>query len=349
MLCAVPGCEDSEMATADRGFVAWGYVAGAALHPGFRHADGQEWFEVTTEPPDSFLQLEPPGVLESKLPGGFYVTGVKRQPRVGSKVAFRLSVEAADPDVAFQKAQDQVLPLYLAGLSAIAEQPLYGAVVAVHEQGQDEQWCSRMSKSEVLTWRPRNLSAEELEGLPGLVWAARHDATGRLAAREFHAANMYLACRTDDLADAQAILSTYFFVLERIAQRLNKDRPLRPDPDEARQRIQELRQLLDQKSGVDEQVSAIRQARDDLEGLHRRGTWRGIREAGKVMGVPDEMIAEAAKLTKLRNKMLGHPAPLGDHSRELDAWLPKAQACAMAYVAAYLRWVDKRDLADPKL
>jgi hypothetical protein len=41
--------------------------------------------------------------------------------------------------------------VYLAGLSAIAEQPLYGAVMAVHEQGQDEQWCSRMSTSEVLT------------------------------------------------------------------------------------------------------------------------------------------------------------------------------------------------------
>jgi hypothetical protein len=162
-------------------------------------------------------------------------------------------------------------------------------------------------------WRPRTLSAEELEGLPGLVWAARHDATGRLAAREFQAANMYLACRTDDMADAQAILSTYFFVLERLAKRLNKDRPLRPDPDEARQRIQELRQMLDQASGVDEQVLAIQRARDDLQGLHRRGMWRGIREAGATIGVPDKMIAEAAKFTKLRHKTLGHPAPLGDH------------------------------------
>lgn len=332
--------------TTDRGFVAWGYVAGAALHPGFRLDELDGWFELTTELPDSFLQLKPPGVLESKLPGGFYVTGVKRQPRVGSKIAFRLSVEAVDSDVAFQKAQDEILPVYLAGLSAIAEQPLYGAVVAVHEQGQDEQWCSRMSSSEMLLIaKPRILRATELEEAPSLVWAARHDATGRLAAREFQAANMYLACRTDDMADAQAILSTYYFILERIANRLNKDRPLRPDPDEASQRIQKLQLSLEEGSSVDAQVTAIQSAHRDLQGLRRRGLRKGIRDAGEAIGVADERITEAVKFTDLRNSKLGHPAPLGDHSRELDEWLPRAQACAMAYLAAYLRWVDKRGVA----
>jgi hypothetical protein len=92
------------MVTADRGFVAWGYVAGAALPPGLWFDEGKEgWFELMTELPDSLLRIKPPGVLESAMPGGFYVTGVKRQPRVGSKIAFRLSVGAADSDVAFQK------------------------------------------------------------------------------------------------------------------------------------------------------------------------------------------------------------------------------------------------------
>lgn len=32
-------------------FVAWGYVAGRALHPGFRLEDNDGWFELTTTIP----------------------------------------------------------------------------------------------------------------------------------------------------------------------------------------------------------------------------------------------------------------------------------------------------------
>lgn len=303
-------------------FVAWGYVAGGALHPGFRLDEPAGSFELTRDIPDSFLQLEPPGVLEPKLPGGFYVTGVKRQPRVGSQVAFRLSVAAADSDAAFIKTQDELLPRYLAGISAIAEEPLYGAVVAVHRRGEDEQWLPRMSSAELrFIPQPRTLSADELAEVPSLVWAAQHDATGRLAASDFHAANMYLACRTGAVADDQAILSTYYFVLERIAKRLNKDRPLLRDPDGAGQRVRELQLSLEVAGDVDEQVAIIGAANRDIQGMRRRGMRRGIRDAGDTLGVADTQIAQAVKFTDLRNSKLGHPAPLGDHSQELAGCL----------------------------
>lgn len=342
------GCEDRHMLTEERGFVAWGHVAGVALPSGFRLDTHDGWFELTTDLPDSFRQLKPPGVLQSDLPGGFYVTGVKRQPRVGSQVGFRLSVTAPDSDDAFQMAQDEVLPVYLASVSAVTEHPLYGAVIAVHEDGQDGQWCSRLSSSEVVFIpSPRILEPNELGEVPSLVWAAQLDATARLAAREFQAANMYLTSRTNDLADVQAILSTYYFVLERIAKRLNKDRPLRPDPAEVRDRIEQLQHSLEIADRMDEQVSAVHAAHRDLQGLRGRGMRRGIREAGEATGVADEIVREAVRFSDLRNKKLGHPAPLGDHSQELDEWLPRAQTCAMAYLAAYLRWVDKRGVADP--
>jgi hypothetical protein len=132
------GCEHRGMATVDRGFVAWGYVAGAALPPGFRLDGSAGWFEVTYELPDSFRRLKPPGVADIKGAGShFFATSTQRQPRVQSKAGFRLSVEAADANAALRKAQDEVLPVYLAALAAIDETPLYGAVVAVHEQGCD--------------------------------------------------------------------------------------------------------------------------------------------------------------------------------------------------------------------
>jgi hypothetical protein len=156
---------------------------------------------------------------------------------------------------------------------------------------------------------------------------------------------MYLAGRTDNTAETQAILSTYYFVIERIVGRLNKDRPLSVDPDAPRQRIEELRQELESATSVDEQVVAVLAARDKLMGLRRRGLRRGVREAGVALRIADAMVIDAVKFTDLRNAKLGHPAPLGDHSRELDGWLMRAQACAMAYLAAYLRWVDERGYA----
>lgn len=341
------GCKHRGMATEDRSFVAWGFVAGAALPPGLRLDGSAGWFEVMYELPDSFQRLKPPGVAEIKVAGShFFATSTQRQPRVGSKAGFRLSVEAPDADVAFRKARDEILPVYLAGLAAIDENPLYGAVVAVHEQGHDQQWCSRMSTASALAWNPRILQTTDVEEQgPSLVWAAQHDATGRVAAMEFQTANMYLAGKTDSAAETQAILSTYYFVIERIVNRLNKDRPLSVDPEAQRQRIEELQEELETAISVDEQVAAVLRARDELMGLRRRGLRRGVREAGMALRVADAMVVEAVKFTDLRNARLGHPAPLGDHSRELDEWLMRAQACAMAYLAAYLRWVDERGFA----
>jgi hypothetical protein len=337
--------EDRLVTATDRKFVAWGYITGAALHTGFRIGDQDDWFALTTAPPESFRRLSPPGYVESRMPGGFYVTGVKRQPRVGSRMAFQVTVTASDPDIAFTKAQVQILPFYLAGLSSIAEEPLFAAVVAVHAQG-NEGWFPRVSSSELLfTPKPRMLRDEELQDLPGLVWAAQHDATGRLAATEFHAANMSMASRTGAVADDQAILSTYYFVLERIANRLNKDQPLRSDPEDARRRIGGLQKALEDAPTVEAQVTAVQDAHRDLQSLSRRGMRRGIRDAGQALGIPDDQIAEAIKFTDLRNKKLGHPAPLGEHSSELETWLSRAQRCAMTYLAAYLRWVDERGFA----
>lgn len=339
--------EDRTVTATDRKFVAWGYITGAALHTGFRIGDADDWFAVTTTPPQSFRLLSPPGSQESQMPGGFYVTGVKRQPRVGSQVAFQVTVRAADPDIAFTKAQDQILPFYLAGLSSVAEEPLFAAVVAVHEQGDDEGWFPRMSSSELqFTPKPRTLRDEELQDVPGLVWAAQHDATGRLAATEFHAANMSIASRTGAMADDQAILSTYYFVLERITNRLNKDQPLRSDPNDVKRRIGELQKALETAPTVNAQAKAVHDAHRDLQSLSRRGMRRGVRDAGQALGIPNNQISEATKFTDLRNKKLGHPAPLGEHSKELEAWLPRAQTCAMSYLAAYLRWVDKRGFAN---
>jgi hypothetical protein len=330
----------------DQEFVAWGYITGAALHTGFRLEDQDDWFALTTEPPESFRRLSPPGSVESQLPGGFYVTGIKRQPRVGSQIAFQVTVAASDPDVAFTKAQEQVLPYYLAGLSSIAKKPLFAAVVAVHERGDEEGWLPRMSSSELLfTPKPRILGEEELQAAPGLVWAAQHDATGRLAATEFHAANMSMASRSGAMVDDQAILSTYYFVLERITKRLNKENPLRGNPDAAKHRIGELQQALEVAATVEAQINAVDRAHRDLQSLSRRGMRRGVRDAGQALGIPDDEITEAIRFTDLRNKKLGHPAPLGDHSNELETWLPRAQTCAMTYLAAYLRWVAVRGFA----
>lgn len=330
-------------------YVAWGYIAGAALHHGLRLKDGNGWFELTATPPESFRRLPPPGVVESGMSGGFYVTGVRRQPRVGSDVAFQLTVDATDPEVAFVTAQDRILPMYLAGMSSIAEQPLFGAVVAVHEDGDPEGWLPRVASAEMRFFpNPRILSADELAPLAGLVWSARHDATGRLAATEFHAANMYLGCRTGDSADDQAILSTYFFVIERIAKRLGKDRPLQIDPGDAQEQIDQLQRRLSDGGELAVQIKAVVDTAGVLRGMSTRGMRRGVRDAGTELGVASGTIEDAVKFTDLRNSRLGHPAPLGEHSVELERWLPRAQACAMAYLAAYLRWVyQQRGYADP--
>lgn len=278
------------------------------------------------------------------------MTGVKRQPRVRSTVAFRLSVEAQHPDIAFRKAQDEVLPLYLAPLSAVADTPIYGSVLAIHERGLGERWLPRQSTSEVIVIpKPRNLTTAEVEEIPSLAWSARHDATARLAAMELHAANSYLMCRTDDLSDTQAILSTYYFVLERIAKRLDKDQPKSVEIGELEQRIRSLVTSLQAAESVDKKAAEINRASRDINAFRGRGMRQGIRAAGEAMGLGSECIKEAVQFTDLRNKKLGHPIPLGDHSQELGEWLPRAQTCARAYLTGYLRWVDRRGIADPAL
>lgn len=277
--------------------------------------------------------------------GGTWVTGTRRRTRVQSPVAFQAPVRVGDPDVALREAQDVVLPRYLAALAALTGSPLYGVPVAFHPADEPEKWCPRMSEANVQQFVPRLLEVEEPDVLAGLVWAAEHDHTARLAALEINVANNYLHSRTDDLADVRAILLTYFFVLERIANRVARYYPLRPKPAETWPAIEKLERALGTAANVEAKVQAVRTAAQALQAQHSRGIKRRVREAGRVIGLDDDMVRNAGELTDLRNESLGHASALGHESAEMAEWLPRAQDCAHAYLSAYLRWVNERGFA----
>lgn len=82
-------------------FIAWGYAAGDRLHPGlpFDQHDGS--FGLTSEPPPGLASLSAPGRVAPSWPGQTYVTGLRRQPQVGSPIAFWLDVSAPDSEFAY--------------------------------------------------------------------------------------------------------------------------------------------------------------------------------------------------------------------------------------------------------
>src|SRR3954451_8676749 len=112
-------------------FIAWGYAAGDRLHPGLSFVQKGVSFGLTSEPPPGPASLSAPGRVAPSWPGQTYVTGLRRQPQVGSPIAFWLDVSAPDSDEAFARAENELLPIFMAGLSTTASSPVYGTTLAV--------------------------------------------------------------------------------------------------------------------------------------------------------------------------------------------------------------------------
>ena len=74
---------------------------------------------------------------------------------------------------------------------------------------------------------------------------------------------------------------------------------------------------------------------------------RQVVDAGGLLGISTNSVRDAGKFTTLRHTRLAHASKLGGPAPKLDDWLPRAQRCAIAYLSAYLRWVDTRCVAIP--
>lgn len=232
---------------------------------------------------------------------------------------------------------------------------MYGVVIAAHVVAPPEvtvDWVSDSPTSHLFYWAappPARLPDEPLgEEGPGLLWAATHDGVARQAAYDLHAANLGLHSRTEETADAQSILLTYYFVHERIANSLWRLHP-RPSPiDESIPHLEWLEGQLQERSSVQAKIEAVKAASTKLAELHTQSMKRKVVDAGNLLGLSSNTIREAGQFTTLRHTRLAHASKLGSHSPELNDWLPRAQQCAIEYLSGYLRWVAVRGQAIPQ-
>lgn len=330
-------------------YVVWGYIAGKVMPPNVTIGDleGDNWFRITYEPPESFSRLDPPGVVSAGATGGTWATGTERRIRVFSRAAFQVPVRVDDPDEAMRTAEQEVLPRHLAATSAVTGCPLYAVPLAFHAAGEPEAWRPRRADASVLIFNPKLLDAEtvDAEQAAGFAWAAEHDYTARRAAVDMYVGNHRMLSHADNSSDVQAVLLSYFFVLERIANRIARFFPLRPGPEESAPLIESLEIALEDARSIEGKVEAVRVAAQRLQAIHSRGMRRRVKEAGTTMGLPDEVSGTAGELTDLRNTSLGHVSTADQAPDALIAWLPKAQECAHAYLSGYLSWVHDRGFA----
>jgi hypothetical protein len=228
-------CESCSVTT--RRFRVWGYVAGDRLPPDMTFNDpGGEQFRFTRRLPQPLLRSGPVDSLSVAPPQGItWVGGTSRQTRVGSELAFNTAVEAADEAEAMHIVNDGVLPRYLATVSAVADCPIYGVVVAAHPVAPptaEVQWVSDSPTARLFYWYappPARIPDQPMldEG-SDLLWVATHDGVAHRAAYDLHVANLGLHSRGPDSADAQSILMTYYLVLERISNQVSRLNPPPP-------------------------------------------------------------------------------------------------------------------------
>lgn len=271
------------------------------------------------------------------------------------ELAFNTAVAAADEGEALRIVQDEVLPRVLAAISAVADCPIYGVVIAAHVVAPLEvnvDWISDSPTSRLFYWAappPARLPDEPLvEKAPGLLWAATHDGVARRAAYDLHAANLGIYSRTAETADAQSILTAYYFVLERITNHLSRLHPQPSPTAESVPHLQWLEEQLEERSSVQAKLEAVKAASTKLAELHTRSMKRRVVDAGNLLGLSSTTIREGGKFTTLRHTRLAHASKLGSRSPELDDWLPRAQRCAIEYLSGYLRWVAVRGQSIPE-
>ncbi|WP_191682101.1 hypothetical protein [Janibacter melonis] len=331
-------------------YVVWGYLAGRLLPPGFLLGDpaGDDWFKIIYNPTESFLEIPQPGLVEVESPGGTWIAGTGRRLRVKSPAVFQIPVRVEDPDLAMRTVEKEVLPRRLASISAMMGSPVYAAPIAFHLAGQPEEWLPRPNVAQLEFLLPGFFEATpaDLEDWGWLVWAADNDATARQAAGDLYLADHHLHCQPSDIADTSATLLKFFFVIERIANKVTDSSPLTPDPSQVDPTIRRLEAGLEGANDLPSKVAHVRRAAQQLQALHSRGMARRVRDAGELIGLDSLILEEARELVDLRHATLGHVASQQD-SGELVGWLPRAQYCAHAFLAAYLGWVRERGIADP--
>lgn len=316
---------------------------------------GGEQFRFTRRLPQPLLRSGPVDSLRVAPQQEItWVGGTSRQTRVGSELAFNTAVEAADEAEAMHIVNDEVLPRYLATVCAVSDCPIYGVVVAAHPVAPPKtevQWVSDSPTARLFYWHappPARISDQPMldEG-PELLWVATHDGVARRAAYDLHVANLSLHSRGSDSADAQSILMTYYFVLERIANQVSRLNPQPPATSQSIPHIERLEHQLHEAETVEAKVDAVKIAATKLKDLHTRGMKRQVVDAGGLLGISTNSVRDAGKFTTLRHTRLAHTSKLGGRSPELDDWLPRAQRCAIEYLSAYLRWVAARGVAIP--
>ena len=336
---------------ANQEYRVWGYIAGDPLPPDMVfNLGGGPWLRLTRDIPEVLHRCGPVSSLQIKPAArSTWIGGSSRLTVAGSELAFETAVDGEDEERAMRLVQNQVLPRYLATLSALAEVPIYGVVVAAHREaapGETVGWMSDSPTGRIFDWSspgPARMPVAMVQESPALLWAATNDATARRAAYDLHSANLNLYSRSNDTADLQSILLTYYFVLERISRQVGRLHPQPAPPADASQRaVVKLEKALERSDTVDRKVAAVRKAATTLQALHSRSMRKQVEDAGEVIRVDPGMVRLAGRLTDLRHRRLGHVSALGHESDELDAWLDDAQRCAVSYLSKYLRWVGKR-------
>lgn len=246
--------------------------------------------------------------------------------------------------------QDDILPRYLATFSAVGDCPIYGAVIAAHPVAPPKievQWMSTSPTVRLFHWGsppPSQISKQSMvdEG-SALLRVATHDEVARSAAYDLQTANLALYSRAPDTADAKSILMTYYFVLDRIAQRVSP-KPLKtPETFKSIPHLERLEQQLHAAETVEAKVDAVKRAATKLQELHARGMKQQVMDAGEVLSLSPNSVSSAGDFTALRHARLAHTSKLGELSSELDPWLERAQTCAIEYLSGYLRWAAASD------
>jgi hypothetical protein len=306
---------------------------------------GDDWFRITYDLPDSFVQMQPLADMRAGVKGRTWAAGSQRSVRIFSRAAFQVPVRVEDPDEAL-RAAEVLATQRLAAVSAMTGSPTYGVPLAFHELGHPEEWLPRIGKAEVLLWNPLLLDADDVDpSTAGIFWAAQHDVTARRAAIDMHAGNVRSLSHGYDYADVQAALLSFFFVLERIANRVDRFYPQRPDPINQVGIIRDLEEALSGTYRLSDKLKAVHSANRDLKALQQLGLKRKVKEAGRVVGVTEAVRSTAGDFADLRNGTLGHVSADPQSLDDLVPWLDRAQNCSHEYLSAYLRWVADRGFA----
>ncbi len=320
-------------------FDVWGFLVGDRLPA----EQSIGCLEVTQTIPEQLRRLARVGRggLRAEAPDApAWVAGSGAYTTVRSQHAFHTVVMAETQYRAPEIVDEDVLPPVLAGLTALNGSTVEGEVVMVRptDQPNGQAYGMASATAAIRSSIPTTIHDERwIARANELTHAAMHDSTASRAAREIQLANRHRWVIGDEVVNAQAVLLTYFFVIERIAKRVAKVGSWAVDATRQEMLADGLLNSLRTHRSAKVRVKQIRNAAVELDRLEYNFVKQRISRAGAELGLSTTMVMEAGRFTDLRNRQLGHATALGaGPQREVFGYLDKAGELARAFLTAYL-------------